>query len=56
MNKAESRTVAFRVGVQEWEALHLAADKEGLSVGAYAKKAILDSVGVSAKIRRSRSA
>ena len=56
MNSADSRTVAFRVDVKEWNALQLAAEKEGLSVGAYAKKAVLASIGVNSKVRRSRSA
>ena len=56
MNSADSRTVAFRVGMKEWEALRQKAENEDLSVGAFAKKAVLASVGVSAKVRRSRSA
>lgn len=55
MNRADSRTVAFRVGVKEWETLRQTAENEDLSVGAYAKKVILSSVGVSAKVRRNRS-
>lgn len=56
MNSGDSRTVAFRVAAKEWEVLRQTAENEDLSVGAYAKKAVLASVGVNAKVRRSRSA